>query len=178
MSTGLATNFPTNKEGFFLPRGPPTPTIARANAKLFGGINIKPSDKLNKSQKCNTNRLIPRNLTNSRPHKSIKISLVLCSTYVRKFTGLYTQMYKSYKYYKSIFICISEWILPLEGWFYQKWSHIYKEVVSSSFFLVLSASLVFRSSPNNVHSACDYVNNTRDDFQKLVCCPQCHQRLR
>ena len=43
---------------------------------------------------------------------------------MRKFTGLYTQMYKSYKYYKSILICISEWILPLEGWFYQKWSHI------------------------------------------------------
>ena len=33
-------------------------------------------------------------------------------------------MYKSYKYYKYIFICISEWILPLEGWFYQKWSQI------------------------------------------------------
>ena len=53
----------------------------------------------------------------------IKISLE-CSTYVRKFTGLYPQMYKSYKYYKSLLICISEWILPLEGWFCQKWSHI------------------------------------------------------
>ena len=39
--------------------------------------------------------------------------------------GSYTQMYKSYKYYKSILICISEWILPLEGWFYQKWSQLY-----------------------------------------------------
>ena len=33
-------------------------------------------------------------------------------------------MYKSYKFYISILICISEWILPPEGWFCQKWSHI------------------------------------------------------
>ena len=54
LSTGLATNFqkiPTNKEGFVFPVArpppdhPPPPALARANAKLFGGINIKHSDK-------------------------------------------------------------------------------------------------------------------------------------
>ena len=33
-------------------------------------------------------------------------------------------MYKSYKFYKSILICISEWILPPKGWFCQKWSQM------------------------------------------------------
>ena len=47
MSTGLATNFqkiPKNKEGFFFPVAHPPPAFARANAKLFGGINMKPSE--------------------------------------------------------------------------------------------------------------------------------------
>ena len=39
-------------------------------------------------------------------------------------------MYKSYKFYKSILICISEWILPPEGWFCQKWSHMLNHRIS------------------------------------------------
>ena len=40
-------------------------------------------------------------------------------------------MYKSYKFYKSILICISEWILPPEGWFCQKWSHMINTRISA-----------------------------------------------
>ena len=54
---------------------------------------------------------------------------------MRKFTGLYPQMYKSYKFYKSILICISEWILPPEGWFCQKWSHLVSINFSSGNYL-------------------------------------------
>ena len=38
-------------------------------------------------------------------------------------------MYKSYKFYKSILICITEWILPPEGWFCQKWSHLHTNIL-------------------------------------------------
>ena len=41
----LARNFQKIQTRVLFPRGPPNPTFARANAKLFGGINIKPSDK-------------------------------------------------------------------------------------------------------------------------------------
>ena len=40
-------------------------------------------------------------------------------------------MYKSYKFYKSILICISESILPPEGWFCRKWSHMINTRISA-----------------------------------------------
>ena len=70
-------------------------------------------------------------------------------------------MYKSYKFYKSILICISELILPPEGWFCQKWSHMINNRISADWVTTKPiAAFSCTSLVQEVHTKADVVHLT------------------
>ena len=70
-------------------------------------------------------------------------------------------MHKSYKFYKPILICISEWILPPEGWFCQKWSHMINPRISAD-WSTTNPIAAFSCTPaiQEVHTKAEVVHLT------------------